>query len=336
MPKSCIVCSAVASPDLQLQYCDACQSAMYCSKTCQREDWKKQHKKMCKLLNVGHGGMQVRDDTHMRRCIHLKENFESNECCLCGSDKRFFKLFRESTLEGSQAAARQMKKIAVRQTKPIQKFLLFHSLEVLVRSSKSEMLSWPNSPLLVLLQIVDPDVLYGDETTEETLLHHICYLANPFNYSTHIKQLILAKQLVEHGTNVNAKSIPHSGTPLHSACYSGNVTNLDFVEYLLEERADPNAQDHLGGTPLMHSIPGAPGAAKFLLNWPTTDVNILCQSGESFLDMVRFTVKNFSDKAALPDNPEQIQHQFQLQQWRDIEEILVARGALDTGITTVE
>ena len=47
----------------------------------------------------------------------------------------------------------------------------------------------------------------------------------------------------------------------------GNVTNLDFVELLLETGADPNAQDHLGLTPLMCTIEVAPGAAKFLLNW---------------------------------------------------------------------
>jgi hypothetical protein len=52
--KSCIICSAVASPDLQLQYCDACQSALYCSKAYQRIDWKKKHTQTCKLLNAGH------------------------------------------------------------------------------------------------------------------------------------------------------------------------------------------------------------------------------------------------------------------------------------------
>jgi hypothetical protein len=51
MPKSCIVCRAVASQDILLQYCDACQSALYCSKACQRKDWRKQqHKQICKLF----------------------------------------------------------------------------------------------------------------------------------------------------------------------------------------------------------------------------------------------------------------------------------------------
>jgi hypothetical protein len=78
-PKSCIICSAVASQDVQLHYCAQCQSALYCSKACQREDWKKQHKQICKLLNVGHGGTQVRNDIHTSQSIDWKKQFESYE-----------------------------------------------------------------------------------------------------------------------------------------------------------------------------------------------------------------------------------------------------------------
>ncbi len=197
---------------------------------------------------------------------------------------------------------------------------------------------WPsNSPLLVMLQFVDPNLLFGGgESSRATLLHILADRADPFDYSTHVNQLILAKQLVEHGANVNnALSNLQGMTPLHTACYSGNVTNLDFVEYLLEEGADPNTQDHMGRVPLMYTIPYAPGAAKFLLNWPTTDVNITTRSGASFLDVVRSTITDFSDEVALPDNPDKVRDQFLLQQWRDIEEMLVERGAVDTGITTI-
>jgi hypothetical protein len=45
------------------------------------------------------------------------------------------------------------------------------------------------------------------------------HLADPFDYSTHENQLILAKQLlIEHGANVNAIECPHGETPLHKAC----------------------------------------------------------------------------------------------------------------------
>jgi hypothetical protein len=127
MPKSCIICSAVASPDLQLQYCAICQSALYCSRACQREDWKK-HKQICKLLNVGHGGMQVRIDFHTSRSIARKEEFENKERNLDKDVKGFFRLFTESTFEGSRAAAQKMKKFAKRQPAQNQTFLLYFSL----------------------------------------------------------------------------------------------------------------------------------------------------------------------------------------------------------------
>jgi ankyrin repeat protein len=121
---------------------------------------------------------------------------------------------------------------------------------------------------------------------------------------------------------------------LHLACCAGVVTNLDFVELLLKKGADPNAPDYIGVTPLMYTVMDAPGAAKFLLKLPTTDANLTSRSGASFLARVRADVKYFSDQIVRPDNPEGIQHQFLLQQWREIQEMLVERGAIDTGIPT--
>jgi hypothetical protein len=108
------------------------------------------------------------------------------------------------------------------------------------------------------------------------------------------------------------------------------VTNLDFVELLLKRGADPNAQKYLGRTPLIHTIPDAPGAAKFLLNWPTTDVNTTMRSGESFLAEVRKVVQHFAHQVARLDDP--YEHRFQLLQWQKIDEMLVERGAIDTGM----
>jgi hypothetical protein len=64
----------------------------------------------------------------------------------------------------------------------------------------------------------------------------------------------------------------------------------DFVELLLASAADPNAQDNLRSIPLVYTAPDAPGAAKFLLNWPTTDANITDRSGVSILAGVRAIV----------------------------------------------
>jgi hypothetical protein len=149
----------------------------------------------------------------------------------------------------------------------------------------------------------DVDTPFQEGETSVTPLHHLADLADPFEYSTHVNQLILAKQLIERGANVNAASSVNT-TPLHAACFAGNVTNLDFVEYLLEVGANPNAQDHMGMTPVMYGTPHAPGAAKFLLNWPTTDTNITTRSGASFQQVgIRDTIKLFSDEVARPNSP---------------------------------
>jgi hypothetical protein len=71
----------------------------------------------------------------------------------------------------------------------------------------------------------------------------------------------------------------------------------------------------------MCTVTEAPGAAKC-----STDANIT-RSGAVFLAMVRRIVKDCSEQIALPDNLNQAQHQFLvLQQWREIEEMLVEMG----------
>jgi hypothetical protein len=103
-------------------------------------DWRKQHRQICKRLNVGHGDMQVRTDTHTSRSIYLKEQFEREERILHGDQKRFFKLFRESTLAGSRVAARKMRKIAKQQTK---KQLIFLYTTMDAPGAARFLLNWP-------------------------------------------------------------------------------------------------------------------------------------------------------------------------------------------------
>jgi hypothetical protein len=49
------------------------------------------------------------------------------------------------------------------------------------------------------------------------------------------------------------------------------------------------------------------------------------RSGGAFLLIVRQFLTGFSDQI-LPDNPDQVKPQFLLQQWREVEEMLVERG----------
>jgi hypothetical protein len=79
----------------------------------------------------------------------------------------------------------------------------------------------------------------------------------------------------------------------------------------------------------MYTTPDAPGTAKFLLNWPTADANVTSQSGASFLARVRSLNSDLSDQIVLiHDDPDRAQRQFVIQQWRDIEELLVERDPL--------
>jgi hypothetical protein len=52
------------------------------------------------------------------------------------------------------------------------------------------MLLWPNSPLLVMLQIVDPSVLLGDGATSATALHNLADLADSSDYTPPMKTSI--------------------------------------------------------------------------------------------------------------------------------------------------
>jgi hypothetical protein len=53
------------------------------------------------------------------------------------------------------------------------------------------------------------------------------------------------KQIVDRGASANALRSRHGIEHLHFPCFSDNVTNLNFVEYLLKEGADPNATPKL-------------------------------------------------------------------------------------------
>jgi ankyrin repeat protein len=110
-----------------------------------------------------------------------------------------------------------------------------------------------------------------------------------------VNRLILAKQLIAHGANVKAASNSQGRTPLHDACCDSAVI-IDFVEFLLLEGA-VKCRISWEDTAHVYYIPVV-SAAKFLLNWPTTDANITTRSGESFLAQVEAVGEFFSDEIA--------------------------------------
>ena len=50
------------------------------------------------------------------------------------------------------------------------------------------------------------------------------------------RQVIIARQLIEAGADVNALNGPALGknSPLHNACFSGRCTNLDLIKLFLD------------------------------------------------------------------------------------------------------
>jgi hypothetical protein len=232
MSKSCcFTCKAQAV----LKCCSKCQAVQYCFKSCQTKDWK-QHKEICQFLNVGDGAMQVRTDDHVNRYAHIEEGFQRSERSFNEDDKRFFKLFTESTREKSRAAVREMQEIAARQTKHHHKFLLLCTLSLLMHTD-SKKLRWPNSPLRIMLHFVDANMHWAtaEEDPREEMatvlapLHHLSCHADAKYHSFHRNQVSLGQQLFRHGANANLDAQPDGVTPLHIACHSSVVTNLDFI-----------------------------------------------------------------------------------------------------------
>jgi hypothetical protein len=195
-------------------------------------------------------------------------SFEAtNELCDCIRNRinedafeQFFKLFRESRgAGGRRTAADEMKQIARRLGDQEKHDWTILSLSMLVRVDSAR-LKWLSSPLLVLLECMDPTTLPLNR-----VLSCLAGLTNPDAYpeadahrfSAH--QVILAEQLFEYGVDLNGDEMAMPATSLHIACTSHMVINLDeFIYLLLQHGADPNAMNHDGEMPLTRTIPLAP------------------------------------------------------------------------------
>jgi ankyrin repeat protein len=251
-----------------------------------------------------------------------------------GDSRIFFNLFLHSTREKSESAARKMEKIIGRQI-PAMKFeFLLRSVCILIRGD-SEKLTWPNNPLLVALRHgVDPNLYIAPEGGQrDTLLHILSRNSHMDNIVTHRNQVILARQLVEHGANVNAASSFFDYTPLHNACQSGVTTNLEFIKFLLNNGADQNALSTSGKTPLLLTSTLAPAAAKFLIEWPGTDVNHVADStGISSLALVRVCITFYTKALQRPNFSLGAEYRFIRKQWLEIDDMLMEMGAIDTGV----
>ena len=141
----------------------------------------------------------------------------------------------------------------------------------------SKKLRWPNSLLRIMLQVIDANARWttAEETNSPeglTPLHHFTYQADLKHHIFHENQVILGQQLFRYGANANLGALPYGGTPLHLACHYSTVTNLDFIQLLLEKGTNQNVRDTKRNTPIVIVFPMAPGVARFLLEWCTPPI----------------------------------------------------------------
>jgi ankyrin repeat protein len=215
--------------------------------------------------------------------------------------------------------------------------VMFQSLSVLVYQA-SRILGLPTSPLLILLDEdfgLDPNTPFHQDSdgSSSTLLHFLAESLDPTLPITWKNQVILGRQLLTRGANVEGRGDCDRITALHVACSSGSLTNLDFIELLMEHGADPNALSSLGRTPLMRTVPFAPGAAKFLLTHYSdrVDSNMRAMNdGKTFLTMVRECITDHEESLAEEaDHESSHAVEFNLEQLREVENLLVARNAIE-------
>jgi hypothetical protein len=127
---SCQSCDKGEAEGLQLSFCNSsCRSVSYCSRACQKAD-RKDHKVICKKLNVGDAKQAVHVD-HQSNAKRLEEHAKRvlSECA--PGMRRFFDLFFE--LQGDTDhtdTVRKMKKLLLRESGFNRQVMLFRSLSI--------------------------------------------------------------------------------------------------------------------------------------------------------------------------------------------------------------
>ena len=167
------------------------------------------------------------------------------------------------------------------------KIVFLHAMCCLLLHAKPWQVDLPTSPVKILLQVgVDANAI-----PEKGVYNCLTLLAAQHSDKETFKknQVTIARQLIEGGADVNRPSLEDGAgliAPLYFACSSAHCTNLDFIQLLLENGANPNQQTVDGVTPLLHSLEMAVGAAIFVLkfehpNKVEVDPNVRSKFGET-------------------------------------------------------
>ncbi len=80
-------CARCGNSGIALQVCSGCKQVSYCSKLCQKEDWKS-HKGSC-IIRLSDSTSVVQVQSHSEKYVNQKKNSTSGdkECANCGIQK---------------------------------------------------------------------------------------------------------------------------------------------------------------------------------------------------------------------------------------------------------
>lgn len=172
---SCHLCGKEESDELKLLRCGGCRSVCYCSKECQKKDWKTQHKAVCKQLSVGDAKQPMHSD-HLETALDLKNRVQKALQDCPKELRRFFTLFFESNPKASDHSetVSHMKRLMLKQTRCNRQVTLFRSLSILI-GMPTKMIKLPTSPLKIALDCrVDPSVISSRAVDSRDQDRHHC------------------------------------------------------------------------------------------------------------------------------------------------------------------
>jgi len=314
--------------------CTGCKSVSYCQKKCQHTNWKT-HKKICKRLNPG----DAKQATHLSHTLagDIDEDVV-NSMILKGAggmEKEFYDLFlnsQDQTKGEMPLIIKKMEDCFLPLSKCTKQNSLFEFIKVLM-NLPTKLVELPTSPLSVTMKQMSAKLIRLATLEGESTLHKLAEGGNPLKERSLKNQVIIGRQLILAGCNVNARCGKNlkKMTVLHKACHSSTHTNLAFIKLLLDNGADPNARNSFGETPIMYTLDYSTGAAKFLLEYSNkTDPNIFTNAGRSLLACLRKSIK---ERKARKNRSDKQRDRYLVQQLIDLEAMLVERGAIDNGKT---
>ncbi len=138
--------------------------------------------------------------------------------------RRIWQLFENKSNKSEAAVIREMKKVFLHIPRPERVEFMLALLPKLV-CAPTKVIRKPTSPLVVLLDDVDPNAVSSEQSVTALLYLAECSAGD---LNSMENQVVLGQQLLDAGANVNKRAGAQRLYPLHTALHSENVTNLDY------------------------------------------------------------------------------------------------------------